>query len=188
MRDMDHAEHVLTLSEPFDDEPENTIGYHIDRIYGSVELLFCHLAVKDDQQDDIEHHLCLTRRPPDLGAGNDRSDTTAVDQTIEPRAEQGEYQRKAENIKYHFDVTLEELRAEEIEHRHQEHTAVEAEVPRLTGTDQALKQRKQLNADNADRRMQDRDDQRRIPFDPKILFEVGQPYKRNDRSDSEDDI
>lgn len=151
-------------------------------------MLFRNLAVKDDQQDDIEHDLRLTRRPPNLGAVYDRTDTAAVDQTVEPRTEQREYQRKAENIKNHLDIAFENLSAEEIKYRHKKHTAVQAEIRRFSGAYQSFEPRKQLNAHDADHRMEDRHDQRSVPFDPEVFFKMRQPYKRNDRRDGKDDI
>ena len=63
MRDMDHAEHMLTLSEPFDDKPEYTVGQHINGIYGTVKSLFRYLTVENDQKNRKKYQLCSALAP-----------------------------------------------------------------------------------------------------------------------------
>ena len=177
MRNVDDAEDVGALAEPLDDKAEDAVGEHVDRIDSAVKAAFHHLAVKDNQQHYIKEHFRATRRPSIAGRADRQAETAAVDETIEPRAEQREDQRKAEDIEHHLHVAPEKLRTEEVEQRHEEYSAVQAEIARFAGTDQTFEFCEQLDAYDADDGMQDRQNQRSVPLCPQILLEHRQPDK-----------
>ena len=172
---MYEAEYMKALAEPLDYEAEYPVAEHIYGIHLAVKPLFEYLGAEDMQQYGIEDDLSLAGGIAKIRPGNDKSLTAAVDKAVEARTEQREYEREAHYVKHHPHIAAEYLRPQKIEQWHQQYAAVEAQVTGLAGPDQSLEPRKELNAYNADQRMQYGDNKRRVPFDAQLLFEKGQP-------------
>lgn len=180
---VERSDRMFGHSEPFNDEAEDAVRYHVQRVERSVRLILYYSYYCERQEHGVEDELRLARGPPDGVRMYERYDlslTASGKQAVHTGACEREQERHRHQIEHDPHIALENLRAEEIQQRHEEHRAVQAHCS-FESTVRGFKKRKELYRRNTEHDMQHGNDQKRVPFRPQPFPEGVKPEEREDR-------
>ena len=190
MGNVERSDRVFGDSEPFDDEAEDAVRYHVQGVKRSVRFIFYYSYYCERQEHGVEDELRLTRGPSDGVRMYERDYqpfTASRNQAVHTGTSEREQERYRHQIEYSPHIALEYLRAEEIKQRHEEHRAVQAHCSFESAAGR-FEERKELYRRNAEHDMQYGNDQKRVPFRPQPFSEGVKPEEREDRGYSQKEI
>ena len=136
-------------------EAEGAIGRHISRPEDPVGFFFPGAVNEPDQQEPVEHQLCFPGGPAIRGSGDRPAPTAAGDQAIDPGTGQGQHGGNCEDVKDIRALSSAAFRADPIESRQKEDSPEQAHISEARQAE-LLKGSKELDAQNSDDHMQDR--------------------------------
>lgn len=183
MGNVERSDRVFGDSEPFDNEAEDAVHYHVQGVERSVRLIFYYSYYCKRQEHGIEDELRLARGPSDGVRMYERYDlslTAPGEQAVHTGAGEREQERYRHQIENGTHIASEDLRAEEIQQRHEEHRAVQAHRSFESAAGR-FEKRKEFYRRNAEHDMQHGNDQKRVPFRPQPFTEGVKPEEREDR-------
>lgn len=183
MGNVERSDRVFGHSEPFDDEAEDAVRYHIQRVERSVRFIFYYSYYCERQEHGVEDELRLTRGPSDGVRMYERYDlslTAPGEQAVHTGAGEREQERHRHQIENVPHIALEYLRAEEIQQRHEEHGSVQAHRAFESAAGR-FEKCEELYRRNTEHDMQRGNDQKRVPFRPQPFTEGVKPEEREDR-------
>ena len=156
MGNVERSECMSCDSEPFDDEAEDAVRYHVQGVKRSVRLILYYSYYCERQEHGVEDELRLTRGPSDgvrMYERDYQSFAAPGDQAVHARAGKREQERHRHQIENVPHIALEYLRAEEIKKRHEEHGAEQAHSS-IVNLTRRFKKREELYRRNAEHYMQ----------------------------------
>lgn len=183
MGNVERSDRVFGHSEPFNDEAEDAVCYHVQGVERSVRFIFYYSYNCERQEHGVEDELRLTRGPSDGVRVYERYDlslTASGKQAVHTGAGEREKERHRHQIEHGSHIALDYLRAEEIQQRHEEHGAVQAHCS-FESAVRGFEKREELYRRNAEHDMQHGNDQKRVPFRPQPFTEGVEPEEREDR-------
>lgn len=190
MGNVERSDRVFGHSEPFNDEAEDAVRYHVQGVERSVRFIFYYSYNRERQEHGVEDELRLTRGPPDGVRMYERDYqpfTASRDQAVHTGAGEREQERHRHQIEHGPHIALKDLRAEEIKQRHEEHGAVQAHRAFESAAGR-FEERKELYRRNAEHYMQYGYYQYCIPFYTQPTPEGVKPEEREDRGYSQKEI
>lgn len=190
MGNVERSDRVFGHSEPFNDEAEDAVRYHIQRVERSVRFIFYYSYNCERQKHSVEDEFRLTRGPSDGVRMYERYDLTLTapgKQAVHTGAGEREQERYRHQIEHSSHIALKDLRAEEIQQRHEEHGAVQAHRAFESAAGR-FEERKELYRRNTEHDMQRGNDQKRVPFRPQPFTEGVKPEEREDRGYAEQKV
>lgn len=117
MGNVEDPKYVVPHAEELDRKTESSVGDHEQRIGSSVGPGLKHTGKEQGDEQRVEHQLQLPCRPSQFCSGYHLTKAAAIDQAIDPGAEQSRSQRESENIKNFMSAPLKKLGACEVEDR-----------------------------------------------------------------------
>lgn len=184
MGDMERPPQGGVRTKKFNGKAKHSVGHHIDGVCGPMGLVLQDPPPQPDGKQEIKDDFQLSGGPVQgFGAEKRDSVATAADQTIDPRKEQRDGHANRERIRHLRQLALCELRARQIEQRHEKYAAEQAHSALSV-----FQKGEKLYAKKAQNRMQQGQTKRGKSRHGKAFAEVHQPEVGHQHGDGQKDI